>query len=658
MYDSAMPLVIRDDRTIVTLVLVALLVIWHGSSRAWAREWFVRQVDGTTSDAGDGSADRPFNSINAAAQLAQPGDVVTVGAGVYHEWVSPARAGSEGVPIVYRAVPEHAAIIRGTDRLDGPWQPVAGSAGVFSAPLPGAAFLFGNPFAGAKEQKRNAMVFFGDQLLSQVTTREKLVEIKGSWLSSDDGQQLLIHPPNDGPIEVPPPAGTVEITTRDRIFAPHRRGLGYIQVEGFVLERCATRAGFPQLGAVSTRSGHHWIIRNNIVRQTTARGIDCGSETYEPASLIATEKEDQHILIAGHNLIEGNLLSDNAEGGIAAWNTDFVRIIGNVVRNNCTSALGEKEHSLKDFEAGGIKVHCFRNGVIERNLVVNNSSFGIWLDDGWENARVTRNVCIGNHGAGIFVEFGFGPVVVDHNLCAGNVPLDPPYFGDGIYAHDASGVTIEHNTLLDNPHYGLEMRVVADRVYWPKRIAETSNETIRGNLFHGNGDGAISLPFDSPRSHDNHSDRNAVEPAAVFVINSNSGRIAPQTILAACRERLHGTDLPAESKRPDADPKRVVTLPLSGWRTVMQMDESTALLPEEFRMQLDKGADSLEIDLPAADAIPATPAGSADDFDLLGQAIEKGQAHAGAIEHLRMGHQVIPLWSLPARAGTRPASPP
>ena len=78
----------------------------------------MRQADPNASDTADGSADHPLRTINAAAQLAQPGDTVTVGAGIYHEWVSPARGGSATAPILYRSVPEHAAIVRGTDVLD------------------------------------------------------------------------------------------------------------------------------------------------------------------------------------------------------------------------------------------------------------------------------------------------------------------------------------------------------------------------------------------------------------------------------------------------------------------------------------------------------------------------------------------------------------
>src|SRR4051812_17655973 len=98
------------------LLLCCLLVIFL-STTAPARELFVRQADPKASDSNDGSADRPLRTINAAAQLAQPDDVVTVGTGIYHEWISPARGGTAKSPIIYRSVPEHAAIVRGTDVL-------------------------------------------------------------------------------------------------------------------------------------------------------------------------------------------------------------------------------------------------------------------------------------------------------------------------------------------------------------------------------------------------------------------------------------------------------------------------------------------------------------------------------------------------------------
>ncbi len=529
--------------------------------------------------------------------------------------------------------------------------------GVFTASLPQKAFVFGNPFVRPPapsnksklkwwKPKRNAMVFLNDQMLSQVTTHDELAKSADSWLASDDGQQLLVHLQGD----IAPASRAIEITTRDRIFAPHRRGLAYIQVEGFVFERCATRPGWPQLGALSTRTGGYWIIRSNIVRYTTGQGIDCGSETWNPTLLIDTEPEDRHVLIGGHHLVEGNLVTDNAQCGIAAWNTDYVRIIGNVVRDNATSASADNR-SLTDFESGGIKVHAFRHGLIEGNLVVGNSSFGIWLDNGWENARVTRNVCIGNHGAGIFVELGFGPILVDHNLSAANVSLAHPYFGDGIYSHDASGITIAHDTFLNNAHYGVEQIIVSERVYWPKRLAEASNETITGNLFYGNHDAAISLPLESPRSRGNHSDHNAIEPGESFVVNSDNGRIPVEMILRTCRDELQAADVP-ENQRPDlSNPKHVPVLSLPAWQVVTKMDQNSTHLAAKFHIQLDQNKNTvLKVDMPTAGAIPTVPAGPADDFDLLGQPIKPGNTRAGAIDDLHVGPQTISIWPLPTVA--------
>ncbi len=630
------------------------------ASTAYAREWFVRQADPQASDTADGSSDHPLRTINAAAQLAQPGDVVTVGAGIYHEWVSPARGGSGDKPIVYRSVPEHAAIVRGTDVLDAQWQAVADAPGVFAAPLPQKAFIFGNPFVRppepAKKQpewvrKCDALVFLNDRPLNQVVTREQLVQTPGSWLSSDDGQQLLVHLQSNAA----PPSGAIEITTRDRIFAPHRRALSCIHVEGFVFERCASRPGWPQLGALSVRTGSFWVIRNNIVRCTTGKGIDCGSETWNPESLAYTEAADRRLLIGGGHLVESNVVTDNAQCGIAAWNTYRVRIIGNIIRDNAARGAEKPINFLADAEAAGIKVHAFRDGLIEGNLVVNNSSFGIWLDNGWENARVTRNVCISNRGAGIFVELGFGPALVDNNVSAANTLLWNPYFGDGIYAHDASNVTIVHNTLLENAHFGLQQLVVTERSYANRRLCEASNETINGNLFYGNHDAAISLPLDSVRSRYNHSDYNAIEAGTSFIINSNERRIPKDEIRKACREYLKAAQVP-EDQCPDlSDPKRLPKLSLPAWRVVMQMDQNSTPLPAKFHMHLDQSKTPvLQIDLPTADAIPVVPAGPGDDFDLLGQPVKNGKPLAGAIQHLQAGSQTISLWPLPA--ASRPGS--
>src|SRR5947207_9985854 len=110
----------------------------------------------------------------------------------------------------------------------------------------------------------------------------------------------------------------------------------------------------PSWAPSAPAAGNTGLSVTTFVRFTTGRGIDCGSETWSPESLIATEAEDKRVLIGGHHQVEGNLVTDNVQCGIASWNTDDVRIIGNIVRDNATSASANNL-SLTDFEAAGIK---------------------------------------------------------------------------------------------------------------------------------------------------------------------------------------------------------------------------------------------------------------------------------------------------------------
>ena len=78
----------------------------------------------------------------------------------------------------------------------------------------------------------------------------------------------------------------IEITNQRRLFAPHKRNLKYIVVDGFTFERCGNQ--YPnrfwavkenqQAGAVGTRSGKFWKIQNNIIRFANGIGVDWGNE--------------------------------------------------------------------------------------------------------------------------------------------------------------------------------------------------------------------------------------------------------------------------------------------------------------------------------------------------------------------------------------------
>ncbi|MDX9975874.1 MAG: DUF1565 domain-containing protein, partial [FCB group bacterium] len=68
------------------LVLAALLVTAWASAAEY--HVYVQGADGN-----EGSAAKPYKTISAAAQVAEPGDEITVHEGIYREQINPPRGG-------------------------------------------------------------------------------------------------------------------------------------------------------------------------------------------------------------------------------------------------------------------------------------------------------------------------------------------------------------------------------------------------------------------------------------------------------------------------------------------------------------------------------------------------------------------------------------
>ena len=83
--------------------IVLLTALAACALSANASEYFVA-TNGC--DGADGSAARPWRTIQRAADVAKAGDTVTIRGGTYREWVKPAHAGRADAPIVYRAAKE------------------------------------------------------------------------------------------------------------------------------------------------------------------------------------------------------------------------------------------------------------------------------------------------------------------------------------------------------------------------------------------------------------------------------------------------------------------------------------------------------------------------------------------------------------------------
>jgi hypothetical protein len=96
-----------------TLMGVGVLAGMAGHVRA--ATYVVDQAAPGAADTNPGPEDKPFKTVQHAADVAQPGDTIYVMAGKYDERVRVKTNGPEDKPIAFVARPRHAATVRGFD---------------------------------------------------------------------------------------------------------------------------------------------------------------------------------------------------------------------------------------------------------------------------------------------------------------------------------------------------------------------------------------------------------------------------------------------------------------------------------------------------------------------------------------------------------------
>jgi hypothetical protein len=668
--------------TLRMAAVAAMLLAFVSEGTAWAEAGSTRRelvVDGRAAGASDsnpGTAKKPLATIDAAAQLARPGDTVLVRPGVYREWVRPARGGELDKPIVYRAADPGTVTVKGSDLFTPGWKRHEELEGVWVADLPEEGYTYRNPYVtawstSALDHNPSArphegpefpltigQVFVDSAFLTQVEFHDQLVSLPGTWMVGPKGQEIWLHLPDD---VVEPGDAEIELSVRHRIFSPIRRGLEHIHVRGFVFEHCANQGSFPQAGAVSLRSGSHWLIQNNTIRLANSIGLDVGFEYWEPEQIPDVVPEDERKFFPADNVIRGNVVSDHGLCGIAGINTYRMRIVGNVVERNNTLGHVPNRDYKRWWEHGGIKTHGLIDGLIAGNLIRDNDAPGIWADNAFTGARITRNVILNNLRIGIFVELGYGPVLIDNNLIAYT------RMGDGLYAHDASNVTVTHNTLLGNANWGLWCALATDRTYrhtdeqgvQHREPGTHSHWRIRNNLFIANRRGAISLPLEIPgKVEDNRSDHNVflggglfddgawktIHP--LFQVNQVHGRRTPEDVAEALKEALTAAEWPRE-KWPNMEfYRRHLLLSLEMWRTFTGNDRHSTYGKVNG---LNLCALSCFLEMKPKEALPTVP-DEPDErvtHDLLGEPLREGAAKPGCMQGIEEGWNRLILWPLP-----------
>ena len=304
-------------------------------------------------DANAGTADAPFRTIQRAADVAQPGDTVTVHTGLYREAVAPPRGGtSDTKRITYRAAPGEDVEIRGSEVVEG-WTVV--SEGVWQTTIANSLFGDFNPFAadvsgpwfnprgpkgtalkdgewldekteGARLHHAGCVYLDGEWLFEAASKDDLFVEgarygeceTDMAWFADVDEDSTIVYAnfggrnPNDG---------LTEVNVRQTIFYPAEPFRNYITVRGFIMRHAAPKWAPPtleQMAAVGPHWSKGWIIEDNEISHSINAGISLG------------KYGDERDVVKGSN--QGYIDTVQRAYDTMKWNREHVG--SHVVRNN------------------------------------------------------------------------------------------------------------------------------------------------------------------------------------------------------------------------------------------------------------------------------------------------------------------------------------
>jgi len=518
-----------SDRPIALRSLAPPVLLPDGSEfKTWEpaeqvqsrRTFFVAQTHPAASDENPGSEDRPWKTISRAASLLEPGDCVIVKQGVYREWVRPARGGSSPTQMItYQASRGDRVILSGSEPVAGRWvastltehAPVAKA---WMMDLPESLFQGYNPFAEKTlfegEQRKNpyfrsawedplytlprGLVFQGGRRLAQVVSYEELDQGDGVYWVETGGRRVHVRPFGDAD----PNREAFEVTTRPFALAPEKAGLGFVRVDGFTVQQVASCVPVPQLGAISTMQGHHWIVENNVVRQVNGLGLDYGRrQTFIPYEVPADTPK-----LAG----VGTIIRRNAFYDCGASSLSGLGLIGGLVEDNYSTGCGWRRVE-RLAESGGIKLHYLKYSLVRRNVVQGTvAATGLWVDHSNHNARITQNIVVGADSSPMFLEASYTPNLIDQNVFWGGKGPGVRLLstGEAIIVNNLIGCCTKEpiQIALAQPGPRKDQGRMVD--IETARRASSDHVRIAGNIFYGFESRASLIP----PAMDNESDYN------------------------------------------------------------------------------------------------------------------------------------------------------
>ena len=415
--------------------------------------------------AGNGTKEKPYQTITQAAEAAMPGDEVLVAPGIYREYVDPPRGGTKEKRIIYRSIEKGEAVITGAELVKD-WRPYRDD--VWTVRIPGGAFGGYNPYTvqvqgdwyWANTPVHTGEIYLNGKAMYEVMEKEKVVkpEIQKSswkqedtyfcWYTEQDNGATVIYANFRG---ADPNHEQVEMNVRRNCFYPSKTGVGYITLSGFTIRQAATQWAPPtayQEGMVGPHWSKGWIIEECEISDSKCCGISLGkylqpendnkwttrftkdgTQTERDAICQAQAEGWKKESIGSHTIRRCDI-HDCGQAGIVG----HLGGVFSIIEDNHIHHINNKQ-DLAGAEIGGIKMHAAIDVIFRRNHI-HHCTRGLWLDWQAQGTRVSQNVFHDNIppdgteiagelalGEDIFVEVSHGPTLIDNNLllsdCAG-----------------------------------------------------------------------------------------------------------------------------------------------------------------------------------------------------------------------------------------------
>lgn len=414
----------------------------------------------TGNDSNEGSATHPFRTIQAAANKAMAGDVITVHAGVYREQISPPRGGnSDSERIVYQAATGEKVIIKGSEIIKN-WKKLKND--TWEVVIPNSFFGKFNPYVELihgdwfrptpkdRQYHRGAVYLNGNWLMEAAQKPgafEPADPENPLWWTETDSTTTTIRAQF---IQVDPNTETVEINVRPTVFYPDKPFTNFITLRGFTLEQAATNWAPPtaeQTGLVGTHWSRGWIIENNTILYSKCVGIALGKygddfdnkDTESAKGYVGTINRALAFgwnkgTIGGHIVRNNTIAYCEQTGIVGSMGCSFSMIEGNTIHDIHVRRL------FAGAEMAGIKFHGAVDVQIRRNHIY-RTNMGIWLDWMAQGAQVENNLMHDN-GLDIFLEVDHGPMLVSNNILLSETSLLMNSSG-AAFAHNLFGGKID-----------------------------------------------------------------------------------------------------------------------------------------------------------------------------------------------------------------------